>query len=356
MKLFSKHITIPFFGLLLAACGTTLQTQQVTTEEMAAEVAKQKEIALLDRYQLAHRMQNIGYRVLAASVPLCGERMRPALGLSYWSRETFPAKFRDAAAAAFGVNKGVQVARVAEGSPAQSAGLRVGDALIKVGGHEVGPGKDGVADLTTYLDKNLTDAPMALVYARGERVLTSTLQAESACDYPVLYDDDAMINAFADGKRIVLMRGIIEFSRSDGEIALIVGHELAHNVLNHIQKKTTQVTVGILGGLVLDALVGTSGEFADLGSRIGAQAYSPAYESEADYMGLYATARAGYDIKQAPFFWRRMGARNTGSIEMTSTHPPTAERFVALEKTVKEIEAKIAAGEPLIPEEKKDAK
>ena len=352
MKLFSRNIVFFTFALLLSACGTTLKTQQVTTEEMATEVAKQKEISLLDKYQLAHHVQNIGFQILTASVPMCGARVRSSLGVTYWSKDSFPADFRDAAQTAFGVGEAVQLARVAPNSPAAIAGLRVDDVLIKAGTHKVGTGKDGVAALTTYLDKNLTDAPMDIVYARGDNVQTATLTPKTACDYPVLYDDDAAVNAYADGQRIVMQRGIIEFVRNDDELAMIVGHELAHNVLNHISKKQAQITAGMLGGLLLDVLVGTGGQFSDLGGQIGAQAYSPAYESEADYMGLYATARAGYNIQKAPFLWRRMGARNTRSIEMTSTHPPTAERFVVLEKTVTEIEAKIASGSPLIPDQK----
>lgn len=352
---FTNTFLVIALAVSLSACGTTLQTQQVSTEEMATEVAAQKEFALLDEYQLANHMQNIAYNVLTASAPMCGEQVRQTLGMAYWNEDTFTSKWRAAARNAFGIGEKVELSRVAPNSPAARAELLVGDVLVTVGEHEVGNGQNGLENLQTYLEKNLTAQPIKVVYTRdnGESLQTTRITPDPACDYQVLYDDNTAVNAFADGQRIVMQRGILEFSRNDDEIAMIIGHELAHNVLNHVQKKTTQVAAGMLGGLLLDVLIGTSGEFSDLGQRVGAQAYSPDYESEADYMGLYATARAGYDIEKAPFFWRRMGSRNTQAIEMTTTHPATAARFVALEKTVKEIEAKRAAGQPLLPDEKK---
>jgi predicted Zn-dependent protease len=85
--------------------------------------------------------------------------------------------------------------------------------------------------------------------------------------------------------------------------------------------------------------------------------YSQDFESEADYVGLYVVARAGMPIDNAPRFWRRMGSQVApGAISHGTTHPPTAQRFVALEAAVAEIKAKQAAGQPLLPNEKSKAK
>jgi len=60
-------------------------------------------------------------------------------------------------------------------------------------------------------------------------------------------------------------------------------------------------------------------------------------------------ARAGYRIDDAANFWRRMAISSPGSITMTSDHPATPERFVALQSAVMEIRAKAAQGAPLLP-------
>lgn len=67
-------------------------------------------------------------------------------------------------------------------------------------------------------------------------------------------------------------------------------------------------------------------------------------------MGLYLMARAGHDYRNAAAFWRRMATVDPKAIAQASTHPTTSERFVALQKTVVEIDEKIAAGQPLLPE------
>ena len=56
------------------------------------------------------------------------------------------------------------------------------------------------------------------------------------CSYPVRLVNDQIINAFADGKNIIVTAGLMRFVESDDELALIVGHELAHNTMEHIQK------------------------------------------------------------------------------------------------------------------------
>jgi predicted Zn-dependent protease len=88
-----------------------------------------------------------------------------------------------------------------------------------------------------------------------------------------------------------------------------------------------------------------------MGGNLTAGAYSQEFEAEADYVGLYVIARAGYRIDDAANFWRRMAISSPGSVTMTGDHPATPERFVALQAAVKEIEAKTAQGQPLVPNE-----
>jgi predicted Zn-dependent protease len=77
-------------------------------------------------------------------------------------------------------------------------------------------------------------------------------------------------------------------------------------------------------------------------------------EREADYVSLYIIAVAGYDYNAAPNFYRRLASADPGSIKKSfaRTHPSSPERFIAMEKAVKEINDKKSKGLPLIPEEK----
>ena len=42
--------------------------------------------------------------------------------------------------------------------------------------------------------------------------------------------------AFADGTKVFLTRGMMRFAQSDEELALVVAHETAHNIMGHIDK------------------------------------------------------------------------------------------------------------------------
>lgn len=84
----------------------------------------------------------------------------------------------------------------------------------------------------------------------------------------------------------------------------------------------------------------------------GAQAFSQDFEREADYVGLYILGRAGLELGDAPSIFRHFVVAGGEVRGYGRTHPTHAERFLLMEATVREIEAKRARGEPLEPEEK----
>ena len=172
---------------------------------------------------------------------------------------------------------------------------------------------------------------------------------KTGCSFPVLLSDGQSLNAAADGKRVYIHAGMMRFVESDDELAYIVGHELAHNVLEHIDKKRGNAILGGVVDVLLTAATGVSTDGAF--SKAGAGAYSQAFESEADYLGMYIAAQAGYDISSGPLFWRRMAIESSGSIAAgyQSSHPSTPQRFVALTNTIDEIHGKQAMGLALMP-------
>jgi predicted Zn-dependent protease len=97
---------------------------------------------------------------------------------------------------------------------------------------------------------------------------------------------------------------------------------MAHNILGHVRQDASGKAVGTT---------------------------TPGQEAEADAVGLYFAARAGYAVKDAPNVWRRLAAQNPAHISAGRDHPSTAERFLGLEAVRDEILMRQAAGLPLIP-------
>ena len=118
----------------------------------------------------------------------------------------------------------------------------------------------------------------------------------------------------------------MKFAQSDDELAMIVGHELAHNSMGHIRKI---VTNRILSG--------------------NATRYTRPFESEADYVGLYYQVRAGYSPDNVEDFWRRLSAVNPRNVTRAKSHPAFPDRFLRLAATREEIEAKQDAKVLLLP-------
>lgn len=176
------------------------------------------------------------------------------------------------------------------------------------------------------------------------------------CRFPFALDkDDAPVNAYTDGKQIVVAPAMMHFAFDDNQLATVLAHEYAHAVMSHPGKTQQNVAIGGLLGIAADTLASsqgfnTGGAFSKLGAQGAVLRYSQGFEREADYIGMYILDRAGYNINAAAYLWRRMATLNPDGIYSGSTHPTTAERYLLLDKTSQEILAKKQQGRPLVPE------
>lgn len=346
-----RPIALALSLALLPACAPVTQRPQVDERALAEETRKQRELALQDLLDDQARLFRVAWPILARGAPLCGERVRPALGARFASRADFAKEFREAAEKLLGVGEEPSVVQVAEGSPAQRAGLRERDVVVALDGRPAPRGEGAGRKLVEAIAEAAKAGRAPLLQVRRAGVEhTVAIAAEPVCDYPVVLHPADAINAFADGRQVAVMRGMLRFARDDLELAVVIGHELAHNSMKHIEKQTGNVLLGtILDILAAARGVNTQGAFGNLAGLV----FSKEFEAEADYVGLYFVARAGFDVSRAPNFWRRMAAASPGAIGrqgFAASHPSTPERFLALEKTVEEIRAKQAAGRELAPE------
>ncbi|MEM7368322.1 MAG: M48 family metallopeptidase [Bacteroidota bacterium] len=154
--------------------------------------------------------------------------------------------------------------------------------------------------------------------------------------------DDKMVNAFCmPGGKVVVYTGILPIAKDRDGLAVIMGHEVAHALANHGNERMSQ-QLGVSGAIGLadavlsgggsssekrrnrDIFLGAVGAGAQLGILLP---FSRKHESEADEIGLYLMAIAGYDVDQAAPFWERMqsGGGQTPP-EFMSTHPSPETR------------------------------
>ena len=152
--------------------------------------------------------------------------------------------------------------------------------------------------------------------------------------------DTDLINGITDGRRIGVTRGALRFFASDDELGWVVAHEIAHNILQHAEDAKFQT--------MLHRLLSAWGAGSDSSE---AMPPGPSLEVQADYVGAYLMARAGYDLDAVRRVWTRLARIELRQIRdgpsLADTHPPTKERLAAFELTRQEIEAKRRTGEPL---------
>lgn len=355
MKRFPFFAFLSFLPVLaLGACaGPVTVGPQVSQSAVARETALQQELVFERSIADDAKTYGVAFPLLGANAEFCGQYVRPAIGVSVWNRHSVGRAYQAAAQNLYGLDDRLAVRTVGRASPALKAGLQSGDIIQSVNGQSFTGANAGRDFEQAMLQKGTQ--PSTFVVERNGQVRNITVTPVTICNFPVRVDHDSTaINAYADGKQIIITRGMLRFVENENELALVLAHELAHNALTHVDKLQQNAMTGSLGGLLIDGLfaaggVSTNGQFAQIGGNIGARQNSVAFEQEADYVGMYFMERAGYSAAKVAQFWRRMAAENEASVTARTTHPSSPERFLSIEGTYAEIQKKKAQGQPLVP-------
>lgn len=360
LKTFSIFLVLGF----LAACDHTVtEFPSAPISEVQGEARRQTG-DLAAQYLIAiRRLARTTEPMLIANAELCPRRAR-SLGFSVISDFDLPVELRNVAYARMKLNSDAQVLNVVPGTEAWDKGLRTGDTIVLLNGKLV----RNAADWRARLRKVKGDTA-SIGFMRDGRSFEITVTPVPICNYRLVYkwryeasdgrDENAYraINAWATGSAIYVTQGMIDFA-DDEELALVMGHELAHNIMHHIRKKRTNTMIIDITSNIVDTVTGSVGlgEPANaLLQYLETKKWSPRFEKEADYVGLYLLARAGGNIDGAAALERRLGVSGgPDNILHTNpiyphTHPMSAERAAIQARTVAEIHAKQRQGLDLMP-------
>ncbi|GAA4231567.1 M48 family metallopeptidase [Postechiella marina] len=161
-------------------------------------------------------------------------------------------------------------------------------------------------------------------------------------DYKWEYNlvDDKTVNAWCmPGGKIVFYTGILPIADGETGVAAIMGHEVAHALANHGQQRMSagylQQGLAVAGNVAIkdEQTRNAFNQYYGVGSNVlGMLPFSRSHETEADKIGVYLMAIAGYDPSEAADLWKRMKANSGGEAppEMLSTHPSNDSRIANL--------------------------
>lgn len=195
----------------------------------------------------------------------------------------------------------------------------------------------------------LVDDPRVEEYVNsvGRRLAAASDTPGQSFHFFVVAADD--INAFAGpGGYIGINAGLIMSTDSEGELASVVAHEMAHVTQRHIARRFEQQersSIPVFAGIVAAVVLGT--QSPDLGQAAAAAAlgsavqttlnFSREAEQEADRVGLQSLVRAGYDPRAMPAFLQKLQSAQRyarKAPEYLSTHPLTTSRIADLQARV----------------------
>ena len=339
---------------LCAACTPSAKLPALAEDEIAAERRVQEIAQLRDYYGQLHRLDTVAFRIRTANQSFCKNWVSAQIGLYAATPRSLPRKFQAYTAEALGLHWiRATVISVVEGSPAANAGIVNGDELVSFNGEPV-PTTGTMGWMGGFLKFN-GERPVTVVFRRDDAEQTLVVNPVIGCAIPIELVVNTDINAFTDYKKIVIHSAMLRVSRTDAELALIVGHELGHVLMGHYQKRTVNAFIGEVGGAMVDGgfLLGgiyTGGAFSNYMGVAGMRAFSVGFEREADYAGAYYASRAGYDIAGAEQVWRTIALENPADIRSATTHPTSPVRYLQMRKVAEEIADKKRRDLPLMPE------
>jgi predicted Zn-dependent protease len=189
---------------------------------------------------------------------------------------------------------------------------------------------------------NKDPAMLKRVNAISQRLITQTaIFREDALDWnwEINVIDSEQLNAFCmPGGKIMVYSGLINnIALSDQEIAIVIGHEIAHALREHSREQVSQAMAAKaaidLGASLLGLGAATSSMASSGYQALVASKFSRSDESESDRIGLELAARAGFDPRAGVTLWEKMIAASGGNApsEFLSSHPAGARRVKQIE-------------------------
>ncbi|AUP81158.1 M48 family metallopeptidase [Flavivirga eckloniae] len=185
----------------------------------------------------------------------------------------------------------------------------------------------------------------------AERWLNSNGNQGYLTDYKWEYNlvDDKTVNAWCmPGGKIVFYTGILPIAKGETGVAAIMGHEVAHALANHGQQRMSaaylQQGLAVAGNIAIkdEKSRNAFNQYYGVGTQVGVMLpFSRSHETEADVIGVYLMAIAGYNPDEASELWKRMKANSGGKAppEILSTHPSNDSRIANLKRLAPEAKA-----------------
>jgi len=299
----------------IAGCTRGIAPPKITSDELEAAQSQRAAELIEDRIEITGALRAIEFDITTNAADFCPGLTTPSLGAVLGSAESFRGKFAKQAARETGLNSRVSVLHVVGGGPLDLAGVSVGDVVIAANGKDIQTRAELLSSLGTSSER------VSLRIARRGEPMDVTVKPLGACPVKLQYVQSSQLLPAALGRTTASVpRGMLKLFPEASERAILIGHQLAHLLFDRSDDSELE------------------------------------RERRADRLGLFLTARAGYDVSQAVSTWERITFEHPWLASPPSPdryrnypHQWVAMRMSAIRETVAEIEVMVDSGQPLIP-------
>ena len=344
MKFMKMPWLAAFAGAAILAGCANLPSPSHPTDTASATPHRSINLpqAVQETAAMQDRLTRVAAPLLLKNQQSCKKLSRPLMGFTARNQYSFAPEYATVAAQTLGLNDMLQVASVMADSGAAKSGLHRGDVLLAIGETPMPQGPTAEQDAPRVLAPFLAkpSEPIQLTVQRDGKPRVLSIHPTAACAFRIELGNANNVNSYADGRRIMVTRGMLHFVQSDTELAYVIAREMAHNALRHPDR----LKYASVAGEIIDALKpllpqnGAENQTSDL------PPIPKEMDALADRLALHMLRRAGYNIRQAGAFWKRLAEQYPQNIATahTALHPETEYRLAAIEKTIADIAARHA--------------
>lgn len=327
--------TALILGSGLAACGHPPMNSGAVAD---APQARLEALTAADA-----RVAAVAWKLARANADLC-PKTRLRVGWSLQSASQYGGELRPVAEARYGLDGDLPgILAAPPGSPVAEAGLAPGDLILSVNGQALSRGGaspsrsyDGLEANIALLDSHAARGPLWLQVRRQGAERRVNLAPTITCAYSTQIEVTGTFRSHTDGRHIFISDRMVDVAADDDQLAFVLAHELAHAVLEH----RTQPDV--------TGSPGQANQWITLNRGLSLRA-----EPDADHLGLFLLARAGFDPYRAVDFLTRYAEANPAArypqANAGGIYESAPARRRTLEPVLADIAARKAAGRPLIP-------
>ncbi len=294
------------------------------------------------------RVYRIAAPLIIKNAVLCRTQARPLLGFTAKNQYSYPPELAVAARQSLGLDERLQIMQILDGSGAMRAGLKRGDILQTIQDLNIPTGPQAEPETARMLSpilKNLSELTITVI--RQNQPITVNVPLTLACAFAIDVGNAQQVNAYADGRRILLTRGLLDSFTTDEDVAVVIAREIAHNVLQHAKQLQQMATLS----MVIDNLLLFKPDQIAANSSNGIKITPEKMDQEADRLALFMLTRAGYDPANFSRVLQKLAQNPNSSQALTysTLHPWTDGRQSVIQATLKEIRQKQAAKKVLVP-------